>query len=325
MERFWRKIVNSILDKNNLYERNLQNYFSKNYFVNWNKSIVYECMKIIYIKINSFFSHNIFINYIELPITTSCSLRCKECANLIQYYDKGKFLEHKKLINDIYKLCQAVKGIELLRILGGEPLLHPYLKEILIGILKNDKIKNVQIVTNGTMLFREDVLAVLKDKRVSVDISNYGEVSRNYENLIRQLRNNRIKFSSIKNLEWTPQGNFSYRNRTQKELEKILKICKSDCISIFEGNVHLCPRSSNGNDLKIFKADKADYVNLREHTSKRKLKENLFDLLNRKSIVACNYCDSYMRDKLKTCVAGEQISKREAIDIYKKYVSDGGN
>lgn len=307
---------NSILLNYNLYERNLQKYLDKNIFANQDKSIIWEYMIALYIKINKLFLHDIFINYIELPITTKCSLRCKECANLIQYYDKGKFLDYKKLINDVYKLCQTVKGIEMLRILGGEPLLHPHLKEIVLGILKNDKVKNVQIVTNGTMLFGEDMLAVLKDRRVSVDISNYGKISRNYDNLIRQLRNNRIRFYSDRNLEWTPQGDFSYRGKSQKELEKILRICKSDCISILDGNIHLCPRSSNGHDLHIFKANKCDYVDLRGCRTKRQLKEELFYLLNRKSIVACNYCDYYMRDELKTCTAGEQISKKEALEKY---------
>ena len=314
---YWRKkMSNLILNNFNLYERNLYKYLYGNFLTNHSKSAIYKGVTALYIKINKLLFHNILIGYIEFPITTKCSLRCKECANLIQYYDQGEFLDYKKLINDIYRLCQIVKGIEMLRILGGEPLLHPYLKEILLGILKNDNVKNIQIVTNGTMLFSEDMLAVLGDERVSVDISYYGENSKNYDNLIEQLRNNGIKFYANKNLEWTPQGDISYRNRSQKELERILKICKSDCISILDGNIHLCPRSSSGHDLKIFKADKHDYVNLREYRTKRQLKKDLFHLLNRKSIVACNYCDYYMRDKFETCIPGEQISKKEALEKY---------
>lgn len=309
-------MINTILDGCNLYERNIGGYFLKNYFVNQSDSTVHRWMEVLFIKFNKIFTHNIYLNYIEIPITTKCSLRCRECANLIQYYDQGEFFDYKKIINDIYRLCQTVKGIERLRILGGEPLLHPQLKEILLGILQNDNVKNIQIVTNGTMLFAEDILKVLRDKRISVDISNYGKISWNYSNLIRQLRNNRIKFYSDKNLEWTPQGDFSYRERTHVELERILRICRSDCISVLEGNIHLCPRSSNGHDLKIFQADKKDYVNLRDCITKRELKKKLFNLLNRKSIVACNYCDYYMRDKLKVCTVGEQMSKKEAIDKY---------
>lgn len=268
------------------------------------------------ILINKHFLHNIYLNYIEMPITTKCSLRCRECANLIQYYDNGEFLDYKRLINDTHKLCQVAKGINTLRILGGEPLLHPYLKEIIEGILKNKNIENIQIVTNGTMLFKDDMLRSLRNKRVSVAISNYGKLSRNYNSLIEQLSDNGIKFWNRKTMEWTPQGDCSYRNKSQKELERILKECRSDCISILDGNIHLCPRSSHGHDLKIFNADANDYVDLRKHKSRRLLKKDLFKLLNRKSIAACNYCDYYMRDKLKACVAGEQIGREEALEKY---------
>ena len=175
-------MIELVLDNYNLYERNLQRYFEKNVF-NYSKLFIFEWISVLFTKINKFIFHDIYINYIEFPITTKCSLRCKECANLIQYYDEGRFLDCKEIINDVYKLCQTVKGIEMVRLLGGEPLLHPKLKEILIGILKNNNIKNVQIVTNGTLLIDKDMLVILKDKRVSIDISNYGKVSRNYKNI----------------------------------------------------------------------------------------------------------------------------------------------
>lgn len=90
--------------------------------------------------------HKIYLNYVELPITTKCSLRCKNCANLIQYYEYGEFLDGKSLINDVYRLCQITEKIEMFRILGGEPLLHPQLKEILEGIKKNDNIKKFKLL-----------------------------------------------------------------------------------------------------------------------------------------------------------------------------------
>lgn len=300
----------------NLYERNLERYIQKNISIYQGKSQLSKWIIFYLVKINKLFLHKLYINYIEMPITTKCSLRCKECANLIQYYDKGSFYNYRMLLSDIYKLCQIVEGIEMLRILGGEPLMHPYLKELIMGMLKYEKVKNIQIVTNGTMLFKDDILKVLRNKRISVDISNYGSISRNYDNLIRQLRNNNIKFCTNKELKWTPQGDFSCRNRSQKELKKIFKNCRSDCISLLEGELHLCPRSSNGSDLHIFEADLSDYVNLRNYKSKRKVRELLFNLLNNKSIIACNYCDYFMRDQLKSCIAGEQISKKEALERY---------
>lgn len=305
----------SHFDKYNLYERNIYSYLTACVFASRKNPYILNGIIDLYIKANRHFFHNVYLNYIEIAITTKCSLRCKECANLIQYYDEGKFYDGWKIVNDVHKLCQTVKGINRLRILGGEPLMHPDLKEILLGILQNENIKSIQIVTNGTMLLDKDLLNIMrKERRVSVDISYYGKVSRNYENLIRQLRSHRIKYCSNINLEWTAQGDISYRNRSKKELEEILRVCRSDCINVLDGDIHLCPRSSSGHDLGIFEADKADHINLRTCKSKRLLKADLYALLNKKSIVACNYCDYHLRDVLKTCVPGEQIGKKEALE-----------
>lgn len=299
------KIVNNF----NLYERNLYKYFYKNSSI----SIMGRWIAIIKTELNKCFFHKIFLNYIEIPITTKCSLRCKECSNLIQYYHHGEFFDYKKIINDIYRLCQITENISTMRILGGEPLLHPYLKEILREALKNKNIDNIQIVTNGTVLFKDDIIPVLRDPRVSVDISYYGNVSKKYHDLIKQLRDNRVKFISNKKLIWTKQSDFSYQNRTKKNLEQVLKKCKLDCISFFDGRIHLCPRSSNGNDLKIFDADRSDFVNLREEKKKSLARKKLFVLLNKKNIIACDYCNVYKQDMLDTCIAGEQISREKAL------------
>lgn len=308
----WKNMINRIIDSYNLYERNIYKCFIKER----NIPFIGQIGAIVWTKINKLVLHKVYFNYIEVPITTKCSLRCKECANLIQYYQHGENLDYKKIINDIYRLSQVTEKIEMLRILGGEPLLHPNLKEIIAEILKIQNIENIQIVTNGTIIFNADIIHILRNKRVSVDISNYKGVSRNYNKLIEQLRKNKIRFITQEVFEWTEQGSFVSQELSQKELESVLNLCRIDCISLFNGNIHLCPRSSHGNDLNIFKSNKLDYVNIRKAKTKKQVKQELFALLNRKSIVACNFCKAYMQDELKPCVAGEQIGKLEAIARY---------
>lgn len=301
--------------KYNLYERNLYKFFHKNLCMVLQESLGRELLARIWVEINKI-SHNIFIDYIEIPITTKCSLRCKECSNLIQYYNAGSFFDHKRITNDVSRLCKAVNEIDMVRVLGGEPLLHPHLKEIITGLLENKNIHHVQIVTNGTMLFDADMLEVLRDRRVSVDISYYGKASRKYDSLLKQLESKRIRFYTNKNLKWTKQSDFTFQKKTPHELEKVLNKCKLDCISLMDGEMHLCPRSSNGKDLRIFKADRGDYVALRKCRTKSQMRKEIYHLLNRKSIVACNYCKVYMQDTLDICTAGSQIGKEEALKQY---------
>ena len=126
--------VNCYMKKENLYERNLMTYiqadsYGKNKLKVWLRYYA-----------NRFFLHNIYLKYIEIPITTKCTLNCKECSNLIQYYQEPYHISAADIIRDVRKLSRVAKGILLLRLLGGEPFLHPDLARIVRQILKYDNI-----------------------------------------------------------------------------------------------------------------------------------------------------------------------------------------
>lgn len=294
------------MKKNNLYERNLLtciNKSGKNEQFLRNGSIL----------LNKFFLHGIYLKYIEVPVTTKCTLNCKECCNLIQYYQNPYHIEAGDIIRDIRKLSKIAKEILQLRLLGGEPLLHPELALIVKQTLKLKNIKEIQIVTNGSLLLDKNMLKILRNNhRVSIDISNYKEKSVKKEKLIEQLKLNNIKYyTQEEGIVWTAQANFTYRNRNQEQLKNVLEKCNMDCISMLNGRIHLCPRSSHGMDLGIVPNIRSDYCNLREN-SVRECKKNLYKLLNKKSIAACNYCDIFRWEKLPKVIAAEQISKKDA-------------
>ena len=263
--------------------------------------------------------HNIYFKYIEVPITTKCTLNCKECCNLIQYYQQPYHISSADIIDDIRKISSVAKGILLLRLLGGEPLLHPDLSNILEQILGFNNIKDIQIVTNGTLIFDERTLKVLKSSpRFSVDISNYEEMSVKKDLLIEQLENNHINYTTQRErIFWTAQADCTYRKRKEEQLESVLSKCDMDCISILNGKLHLCPRSSHGMDLNIVPDNDKDYYNLRQMLSKKEAKKKIYKLLNAKSIIACNYCDVFRWRDLPEVKAAEQISKKEADKILK--------
>lgn len=295
------------MKKKNLYERNLYTYiascsYGKNKLSVW---VQYYINK---------FLHNIYLKYIEIPITTKCTLNCKECGNLIQYYQEPYHISAEELICDIRKLSRLTKGILWLRILGGEPLLHPELEYIVRQILKIENIKNIQIVTNGTLLLDKSMVRLLRgNNRISIDISNYEEKSVKREKLIEQLEKNHINYIAQKERTlWTAQADCTYRNRNQEQIRNILAKCNMDCISMLKGEIHLCPRSSHGMDLGIVPNNRLEYCDLRQKKPYKEHKKSLYRLLNISSISACNYCDIFRWRKLPEVIAAEQISKDNA-------------
>lgn len=309
---------NSDMKKKNLYERNLMTYIQADSY-GQNRLIV-----LLQYYMNKIFTHNIYLKYIEIPITTKCTLNCKECCNLIQYYQEPYHISTADIIRDVRKLSNVTKGILQLRLLGGEPLLHPELVRIVRQLLRFDNIKSIQIVTNGTLLLDEKMVRLLrKNKRVSIDISNYEEKSIKKKELIEQLKANHINyFTQKERIFWTAQADFSYRNRTGEQLKAVLPKCNMDCISMLNGKIHLCPRSSHGMDLGIIPNNPSDYCDLRQNKSMKEYRKSLYRLLNTTNISACNYCDIFQWKKLPKVVAAEQMSKENAKVILDSFLSE---
>ena len=283
-------------------------YYYVKYYHQDNKNEHFHLIKGLISGLKLFQRKSGYLEYLEIPITTKCSLRCKYCSNLIPCYKKPKDYDINILTKSINTFLKCINKIVYVRVLGGEPFLSKNLNKVLRTLLKSNKIQRIEIVTNGTIIPKEqEVIKKLKDKRVIVCISQYPIV--NYQKLVTFLKTNNINYRIDKMTYWMNYGDIKKRNKTKKELQKQFAKCNHVCKSLINGQFHLCPRSSHGTDLKIIQNNKKDYVDLLDTTlTLEDKKEKLQLLLKKKYIEACNYCD-YGTKKSKKIPVAEQIKK----------------
>lgn len=272
------------------------------------KNIIIRFFKAIFTNLKIFNYKYGYYEYLEIPITTKCSLLCKNCSNLIPCYKKRKDYDSKVLIKSIKIFLNCIENIVYVRVLGGEPLLSDNLYKVLNILIASKKIQIIEVVTNGTIIPSDKkVIKLLKNKRVILSISDYPCVSNN--KLIDFLISNNIKYRIDKMNYWVNYGKPNKRKKSIVELKKQFKRCNNVCRSLINGQIHLCPRSSHGSDLGIIKNNECDYVNLLDNTKNIKEKKKIINnLLKRKYIYACDYCDFGTDKSIKIPVA-EQIEK----------------
>jgi hypothetical protein len=97
---------------------------------------------------------------VELNISLRCNKKCWACNRLCNVYPYTK--EDDVTIEQIKKFIEQAKVIPVnkVKVLGGEPLLHPQFKEIynlLLQALKDGIIKALKIDTNHTIPFPKDL------------------------------------------------------------------------------------------------------------------------------------------------------------------------
>lgn len=91
---------------------------------------------------------------LELNITLQCNLACSNCNRLCHIYRDRT--EHMS-VEQIKKFVEQAKvggGINKLKVLGGEPLLHPQFNEIydiLTSAAKDGVIRGIKIESNRTL------------------------------------------------------------------------------------------------------------------------------------------------------------------------------
>lgn len=251
-----------------------------------------------------------YLGYVELVATTRCSLHCKDCANLMQYYEKPYDVDFETIKMAFSKLAATFDEIDTVGLIGGEPMLCKNLSELIDFVANFQNVNHVLIPTNGTLLPAAKDVGSLKNCKVKLNISNYGGVSRKKDELVEFLKKNNIRYAiSEEEASWQNilAEDMKPKKRTSKELQKQFKRCRMPCRSMLNGKLFYCPRASHGNDLG-YQDESRSYVDLLD--DKAGLSEILNIVYSSRFFAACDYCN-YGTKELVAVPAGKQMKKNE--------------
>ena len=93
---------------------------------------------------------------LRISVIDRCNFRCDYCMPLETYGEDYSFLDpdHYLSFEEITRLVRlfARRGVEKIRITGGEPLLRPNLEELIRDIAQVEGIRDIALTTNGYLL-----------------------------------------------------------------------------------------------------------------------------------------------------------------------------
>lgn len=232
----------------------------------------------------------IYMRSLDVMITAKCSLKCKSCANLMQYYVAAKNTDYE-ILTALDTLNKNVDAIDEFRIIGGEPLMNKEWSNIVNGILEQDANRKIFIYTNGTIPARDDQLESFYDKNVNFYITDYGKLSRNIDKLEQSLKKHNIGYRREFADNWVDCASIRKHNRTVEENELVYKeCCAKKLYTLLNGKLYTCPFIANAANLNAIPDNKADYVDLLSNSDD--LRKKLKRLIKmQKFFPACDFCD----------------------------------
>lgn len=252
----------------------------------------------------------------SIMLTEFCTLRCKLCLAYVPYYKEKSHL----LINDarviISNYFQIVDMVEKFSMTGGEPLLNPDLNEILKEIKKYEDriVKEIILITNGTILLSEETLKIMKEiPKLKVIVNYYGELSvysaENKKKLDAYEINN-ILYTEDNRYGWIDCRDHSLKHGNITEREYQASKCaffRGKKYIINRGRLYTCTRASYRIQENLIPYTEDDFVDLTAcNASISDQREKVRKLLRCKSTVSCAYCDGLTENSVKY-KAAEQL------------------
>ena len=232
------------------------------------------------------------VNGIDLVLTEKCSLKCKDCSNLMQLYAKPIDEDFEELIASIDTFLTTVDYVHEIRLIGGEPLMYKKIDLVIEHLLTYNNYDRINVYTNGTIVPNEHKMDIFKNANVFFDISDYGKHSRNLQRLIDELEKRNIRYDSKFVTSWQDCGRIVKTNRTNEENKAIFgNCCENQGLTILHGKLYLCPFSAHATNLKAIPLSPTDIVDL-EAQDELQLKDQIKRLyFNTKFLEACRACN----------------------------------
>ena len=254
------------------------------------------------------------IPYVEIVLTTKCTLRCESCNNLMQYFSaKNQYTcTLEGILESLNCLLENVESIQRLRIIGGEPLMFKDLPQLVHAIEKRHKIRAFDIATNGTIVPKDELLRAFKDSKRfrKVSISDYSsapnlKIPLQQETLFKKLKEYGIDYSFLTGGIWYKVEKIYKRNRTKEGVIKNFLACQMPCVSLMSGDrgkdearenghIFVCPIASSLSKLKGIEEFSGDYITL----EKGDLRDKILNFYAQDFFKACDYCQDYSKPRV---------------------------
>lgn len=233
----------------------------------------------------------------EINLVEHCNLKCAYCTHFAPlaeeyYYDVVVFEKDIKRISEL-----TSTDLSTIRLLGGEPLLHPKLNDILKITRNYFPNTEIILVTNGILLLKKDTdfFETCKKNDIIIECTKY-PIEVDYKEIKRFLLDNNIKFRFARKTEIMQAKFVKYPLKRKGDISffhSYIPCIFYQDITLRNGKIYQCPIVANIHILNKyfntnFKISEKDYVDIHSIDSI----EEVHSFINKK-VPFCRYCDIF--------------------------------
>jgi MoaA/NifB/PqqE/SkfB family radical SAM enzyme len=209
---------------------------------------------------------------LHLHLVDHCNLNCRGCDNFSPLSPEV-FANIETYKRDCTRIAELSNGkIDEIQLLGGEPLLHPQINELLTITRTIFPTNTISIVSNGVLLpkMKDSFWDCCKENNISIIVTKY-PIKLDYKSIELVVKSKNIAYTYYGNTESVDKSMQCLPldiDGKQNPLDSFLRCSRANrCISLDNGKIYTCSlipyvkyfNSYFAKDLKI--ADN-DYIDI---------------------------------------------------------------
>ena len=228
-----------------------------------------------------------FLHSIDIVISEKCSLNCKDCSNLMQFYKRPKNLTYETVIGDFQKLMNKIRHVYEVRLIGGEPFMNKEVYPIIDYFIKNSAISKLVVYSNATIPLKPELMKNFATPKLVFSITDYGSLSRNTKKVTDTLDDLNISYRALPPNNWTDSGRMQDFERSEQSMKDTFEdCCGKNLYTMMYGKLYRCPFSANAERLSGIPKDERNSVKVDASLDDIEFFTNEIEY-----IPACNYCN----------------------------------
>ncbi len=228
------------------------------------------------------------IEYLEIHLSDSCNLKCNNCSHFCFLVDKLILTDINDFKKDLEELSKKI-DIKTIRLMGGEPLLHPQINDFLYYTRYFFPKSIIKLVTNGLLIHTKnsDFWNCIRTNNIFIDLTYYPRY-KNYLNEVKDI----IKVNNLEDRLWVAIKEIFYdvfNEYGSSDIKKSYANCtRRKWPNLWNHKIYICPDCFRYyyNEKYNKNIELPPYVDIYKYSGEKIYKE----LTKYKPSKACRYC-----------------------------------
>lgn len=182
------------------------------------------------------------LQHLQFHVIDKCNLNCKRCQHFSNLVRDDKLADFNGLYNDLKRLRELFDDINVIAILGGEPLLNPELDKYCEMVRKLYPYSKLEIITNGLLIksMSNDLIKSIVDNDILINISYYPVLSSVIDDIVEFLQKKEIKYTIGKRIT-TFSKKMTLVDCENVDVRKRFESCRDRCCTTLRnGRLYPC-------------------------------------------------------------------------------------